>query len=916
MGREADRFHQQLRALYEAARSPTLSRLVALGTEQRPPLTISDTTLSAWLTGEAVPGRSSTPYFMVLVAFLRARAKSGPSTGDWTLLLDRARTERDARRGGKARGSERASEQGPVTLPAESAVFSGRDEAVTRLLTWLAPEWDASEGTSGKGAPGKDAPGKGPDPAQPAVVVSAMTGMGGVGKTALALHAAHHAARNGWFPGGVLFADLRGYSHESPVDAATVADQLLRALGFKGKDLPTTPAEKIDAWRLVLAQLAEQGRPLLAVLDNVRTAGQASPLLPAAGPHRVLVTSRQTLAALGARRIELAPLAPPEAVALLDQVLRLGGDGRPDGEADDRATAQPVDAARIAELCGRLPLALRIMGALLADDRDRPLRDQAEELAAARLDVLALEDTDDQGRPLEVRTVFYLSYRHLPPSQARAFRLLSAAPGPDVGTPAAAVLLGDPVGARRLLRDLARAHLLEHPAAERWSMHDLVRLYAAELGAEHAHSDRRREALSGLLDHYMAETRAATSHLEGSSPDSRFAGREQAMGWLEAERPNLVAAVTDCAAGHVQAVVALGEDLRVFLLRYRRVEDLIAIARATLEGLRRLAAGTAGVSAPDDLMDGFRVLEAGALNNLGNSLREARRYPEAMAAHAEALGVAQRLGDRTLEADCLNGAALVLLRVRRFGDAVAPLRVAAAIHREAGDLRREGRSLANLGTALMRLDRDEEAYEVLGRDLAICRETGDRYGEAETLSNLGLCLRHLGRLDDAVDAHRQACLVFAEMGDPYSEGQSLDNLALCLRRLNRPQEALADHVRAAALFRSVGDRHAEAMAVGNSAGALQEAGRPAEAIPLHVEAAATFEETGDSHAQGAELTNLGRAYEAEGRVLEAAESQLRAIALFRAVGDNGAADAALRLLARLPLPPAPEEDAGTPAEPV
>ncbi|MFJ9373186.1 ATP-binding protein [Streptomyces sp. NPDC101455] len=907
MGEDTDRFQRRLRALYLDAGSPPLSRLVALGIQQRPPLTISDTTLSSWLTGETVPSRASTAYFMALVAFLRAKADAGPSDGTWTQLLDRARTERDARRGGKPRGPNRVADQGPVALPAESAVFSGREAALTELLAWLDPVGDTGHGAD---------PGKGPTSPQPAVVVSAMAGMGGVGKTALALRAAHRAARGGWFPGGVLFADLRGYSHETPADAATVADQLLRALGIPGKELPTTPAEKIDAWRLALARLAEQGRPLLAVLDNVRTAGQVSPLLPGAGPHRVLVTSRQSLAALGARRLELAPLDLPEAVALLDEILRLDSDGRTDGRADDRATTQAADAARIAELCGRLPLALRIIGALLTEDRARPLHDQAEELATARLDVLALDDTDDQGRPWEVRTVFHLSYRHLSPPQARAFRLLSAAPGADIATPAAAVLLGDPAGGRRLLRDLARAHLLEHPAAERWSMHDLVRLYATELRAERADEDSSTQALSGLLAHYLTETRAALSHLEGDLPDDRFPGREQALAWLEEERPNLVAAATDHAGSrsHLRTVMPLGEHLRSFLSRHRRVEDMTAIARATLEGLRSLAAAAPDESAPDDLTDQFREMEAGALNNLGSVLLEARRFPEAMAAHAEALRIARQLGDLSREADGLTGRALVLLELRRFDDAIDPLRRAAAIHREAGELRREGRALANLGITLMRLDRDEEAYEVLDRDLAICRETGDRYGEAQTMSNLGVCLRHLGRFEEAADAHRQAGLVFAEKGRPYSEGQALDNLGLCLRRLDRPEEALADHRRAAALFRSLGDRHAEAMAVGNSAGALQEAGRPAEAIPLHIEAATAFEETGDAHAQGSELTDLGRAYETEGRIPEAAESLTRAAALFRAVGDTAAEDTTLGFLARLPVPPDPGADLSAPVE--
>ncbi|WP_377273504.1 ATP-binding protein [Peterkaempfera sp. SMS 1(5)a] len=939
MGEDADRFQRALHALYQAAGAPPLSRLVALGGEQTPRLTISDTTLSAWLTGEAVPGRASTAYFMVLIAFLRARAGTGPSDGAWTQLLTLARADRDAQRGGRPRGPGRVAEPGPVTLPAESALFSGRERAVAELMGWLDPEAgpgrgaDAAAGTdvgagTGPGGEAGRATGAGPDPSegsttgtghcadprpepdsrraasQRTVLVSAMAGMGGVGKTALAVHVAHLAARRGWFTGGVLFADLRGYSQDTPVDAATVADQLLRALGITGRNLPTTPEGKIDAWRLALARLADQDRPLLAVLDNVRTAGQVLPLLPASGPHRVLITSRQTLATLGVQRLELAPLEPAEAVALLDETLRLHR------EDDDRAAAQAADAARIAELCGRLPLALRIIGALLTEDPHRPLHDQAEELAAARLDVLALDDTDDQGRPLAVRTVFHLSYRHLSAPQARAFRLLSAAPGPDIATPAAAVLLGERTGARRLLRDLARTHLLEQPAPERWSMHDLVGLYAAELGSRQADEDRRTQALGALLDHYLAETRAASSKLEGDSAGDRFPDREDAVAWLEAERPNLVAAVTEHADSHLLTCVELVDCLRAFLSRNRWVEEMTAITRAVLDSIRALGPDGVGALAQGGPGEGFHELEATAMTNLGTSLREARSFPEAMAVHAEALQKAREIGDRFHEALALNGIALVLLDVRRFGDAIAPLTRAAAIHREDGDLRYEGRALANLGTALMRVGRDEEAYDVLDRDLAICRETGDRYGEAETLNNVGLCLRHLGRIQEALDAHQQARLVFVEVGDRYSEAECLDNLALCLRRLGRPEEAADEHAQAGALFRELRDRHSEAMAVGNRAGALQEAGRAAEAIPLHLEAAALFEETGDIHAQGVEFANLGHAYRHVHRLLNAAETFVRAAALFHATGDTAAEDAALRSLSNLPVPPDPTDAVG------
>ncbi|WP_331727794.1 hypothetical protein [Streptomyces sp. NBC_01176] len=259
MGEQIDRFRAELVAVYDAAGRPKLHRLVRLGQEQRPPLKVADSTISGWLTGPTVPGKAHTRYFLVLASFLQHTAELSGSgyaarpEASWQQLLLRARQERNAARGGRPRRNVPSAglPPGPVTLPPASAGFTGRTRELEQIMRWLDPECEQAVDKAA------------------AVVVSAVAGMGGVGKTALAVHAAHQACVRGWFPGGILFADLYGYSND-PVGAGKTADRFLRALGMKAKDLPDTVGAKFDAWRLILNQLAAQGRPLLTVLDNVR----------------------------------------------------------------------------------------------------------------------------------------------------------------------------------------------------------------------------------------------------------------------------------------------------------------------------------------------------------------------------------------------------------------------------------------------------------------------------------------------------------------------------------------------------------------------------------------------------------------------------------------------------------------------
>lgn len=342
------------------------------------------------------------------------------------------------------------------------------------------------------------------DPSAPAeaVMVSAVGGLAGVGKTALTIHAGHAARKAGWFPGGVLFIDLHGYD-QMPVQPRQALDAMLRALGISGEHIPDGTEQRAGLYRSTLAQIKDA---VLIIADNASAEAQVRPLLPGPGPHRVIVTSRHTLAGLGARLLDVTVLDQKAGVALLDRALRAA---RPD---DDRISSDPA-AESLGQACGGLPLALHITGALLAADPGLTAGELAGTLTdeVGRLEGLRYDDGSGIGAP-SVAAAFELSYRQLDADAARLFRLLSVNPGPDLSTAAAAALAAwAPGHARTVLEHLTKAHLVEVAggATGRWRMHDLLRSYARELpdAAEQTQAEDR------LLDYYLTHARAAVAHL-------------------------------------------------------------------------------------------------------------------------------------------------------------------------------------------------------------------------------------------------------------------------------------------------------------------------------------------------------------------------------------------------------------------
>ena len=473
---------------------------------------------------------------------------------------------------------------------------------------------------------------------------------------------------------------------------------------------------------------------------------------------------------------------------------------------DDRITSDPQAAGRLAAVCGGLPLALRITAALLAADPALTVGELADQLAdeVGRLAALRYEDGGTSAP--SVAATFDLSYRHLDEPAARLFRLLAVNPGPDIST-AAAALTGQPAGATRMvLGRLVRAHLVEPAGAGtgRWRMHDLLRLYARQLSGTDTGAEDRDLARDRLLDYYLDRAGTADEHLRaraGMPLPAGFAGRAEALAWLDGERPSLIAAVPMAAAtGRDQIALRLPLSLGEYLDWRRRFDDWLTILAIGRDTARRL---------------GDHMNEAIALNNSGIALREVRRFAEAITAHQDAAAIYRETGDRHSEGRALGNLGGPLLEVRRFDEAITAYQDAAAIYRETGDRHREGAGLTGLGIALLEVRRFDEAITACQDGAAIYRETGDRHGEGMALNNLGLALVEVRRFDEAITAYQDVAAIFRETADRHSEGAALGNLGLALVEVRRFDEAITACQEDLAICRETGDRHREGGALDN-----------------------------------------------------------------------------------------------------
>jgi transcriptional regulator with XRE-family HTH domain/tetratricopeptide (TPR) repeat protein len=719
-------------------------------------------------------GRTKKPYPSSVRAVVRAL---GLPEAAGTELVTRYRAGDGP--GQAAEADEPADAAGGVTVPRQLPTrvphFAGRAGELAQLDAVL----DAAASDQASGATG--------------VVISAIGGTAGVGKTALALHWAHQVAPR--FPDGQLYANLRGFDagRGKPADPADVLRGFLDALGVHPERLPGDAEGLAALYRSVLA-----GRRMLVLLDNAADVAQVRPLLPASPECLVIVTSRRELAALaareGARLLQLDVLSEQEANELL--VARLG---------KERAASEPWAVTELATLCARLPLALSVVVARAAAAPKLPLSSLAAELTelGGRLDAL------DAGDPAaNVRTVLSLSYRHLPETAARMFRLLGLHPGPDISAAAAASLAGITLAqARVALRDLTRASLLMEVVPGRFAFHDLLRAYAAEQ-AEQATPEVITGTRQRMLDHYLHTAHAAHQVLYpgrelidlsagavGVTPEE-FGGKASALAWLEDEYQVLLK-VTDLAArtgfdAHAWRLPVVlwtfhnvcghwhdGTRLhRLALEAARRDGDLSGEAR-TLRGLGSFAMS---LSAFDEAHECLLAAQS-AFKALGDDLGLARtdvifsqalefqgRFAEALAVMDDALRLSESApGDRHMmlvRASALNGSAWNSVQLGDLSVARAFCVKAIELCQAIGYSPGEAGTWDTLGVVLQRLGSHAEAVPCFLRAVSLDREMGNRYDLAMVLAHLGETYEATGDLRGAQEAWDESLLILRTLHHP------------------------------------------------------------------------------------------------------------------------------------------------------
>ena len=651
------------------------------------------------------------------------------------------------------------------SLPAPPTAFTGRAEHVEDLLKALDPTASDDHG---------------------AVPTCAVSGLGGVGKTALAVHAAH--AVRARFPGGTLFVNMRGYD-ASPVAPEEAVLSFLRAFGVRDEHLPAVPEERYALFRSVL----DQCEPVLIVLDNVSAAAQVVPLLPGSTRHRVLVTSRDSLDSLTARSIQLNTLSQDEAAGLIEQSLSTRN------PSDPRARDEPDAVRRLAALCGCLPLALLIVAALLHRSRPRPISMLADELQAAadRVGRLEAPGLDQYETPLVLRPVFEVSYQRLHAEQGRLFRMLALAPSSDFGFDTALALSGmDAEELLRTLDDLASASLITSSAdGDRWVMHDLLRAYGLSISTgEPSFSKEATESRNRLLRHLFLLAVSADRRLHGqvveNSPDL-FASRDEALAWLDLEHASLVNAVLWAEqTEHSRIATPLGVCLDRYLHLQRHFTDGATVSAALHAAARR---------------DRDQTLEMFSLVSSGNAHHELRQYREAAIAHTRALQLAYSVGDLSGQAAAWSNLGRCMHEWKQYDIATQMHSHSQALFARLGDRHREAMAWNNLGMTLTELRRFKEAAHACGSAQQIYARLGDRQREATAWINLGAALREGPDFDTSANAYMNAADLFAELDDHHGVATAWSNVGSLMSDLQNFETAADAFSRCEAVYETLGD---------------------------------------------------------------------------------------------------------------
>ncbi|MFF8972272.1 BTAD domain-containing putative transcriptional regulator [Streptomyces sp. NPDC014995] len=694
----------------------------------------------------------------------------------------------------------------PAQLPATVPDFTGRSSFVAELSEVLA------------GASGPEGAGSGR-----VMAVSALAGIGGVGKTTLAVHVAHRARSA--FPDGQLYVDLQGAGGRA-AEPETVLGSFLRALGTADSAIPDSLEERAALYRSVL-----DGRRVLLLLDNARDAAQIRPLLPGTAGCAALVTSRVRMVDLaGAHLVDLDVMSPDEALALFTKIV-----------GQERVAAEREAALDVVAACGFLPLAIRIAASRLAARRTWTVSVLAAKLAdeRRRLDEL-------QAGDLAVKATFELGYGQLEPAQARAFRLLGLADGPDISLAAAAAVLDLPVEETEdLLESLVDTSLLESAAPGRYRFHDLVRLYARACAErDEWPPSERGAALSRLLDFYLATAAGVyaierpgdrlVNHLEGTEyPRLGFEDRHRAQDWLYSEANCLLACVRQSVGGDV----------------LRRAVDLLwaskDLAESGANAREYEAAARTLCDAARDMRDARA--EGRARTALTHAHVVAGRFKEADDEARQAMELAARARDPLPGCCAPNDRGIIAIYENRHADGERYLQQAIDNFRADGNDVGEASALCNLSRIHLATGRTSSAIELAQQGIDIY----DRMGLTLRLANgryaLGIALTQAGRLSEALEQLTEALALFHDNRQPLWEGVTHFRIAEAHLAAQRPTLA-AGHAEQAIALRGIGGEWRRGTVLTVLGKALAAVGQSDRARACWQEALSIYERLGSSEA--------------------------------------------------------------------
>jgi tetratricopeptide (TPR) repeat protein/DNA-binding SARP family transcriptional activator len=747
--------------------------------------------------------------------------------------------------------------------------------------------------------------------------VNVIEGMAGVGKTALAVHAAR--AVTAQYPDGVFYLNFHTHDPGGPsLDGADAVHRLLRMLSA-----PTTqmPAELGECVALLRAQLSR--RRAVVILDDAARHDQVGPLLSAAGQNMILITTRRRLPALeGAQALTLDVLSMEDAITLFR---RIAGQGRVHDEGE---------AATAVRLCGRLPLAIQLAAGRLAQDYPPRVADLVGELSQspARLGGAGAASP-------EVMSAFELSYRSLEPEHQQFFRRLGLNPCPSVSLPAAAALGGSSLAeADKALTVLLDHHLIAQASVGQFRFHDLIREYAATCAEREESRSEQRQAVGRLLDYYLVAADEADRvlhpfrhRLPGPAPRSPSASPalrtpEGAAGWLESEWRNILQAaryahrhewkqkcadLTHALAGYLEVSAYWGEAIAAHTLALQACRDAADPARTAQASLdlsevsQQTGRYEAALPLAEDAAAIYRSLadrrgEAEALDHIGMAHARAGRFREALAYFREARIADSDAASRHCVARTLSHAGIVSWQLGRYDDAVAQLREALSLFQDIGDRRGQAKTLNNLGEIQLYCGYHRDALESYQKSLEIFREIGGAQNEAILYHNIGSIYHYKGCYEEGLDAYRSALATFRSIGDLPNESGVLNGIGAIYRSAECHDEALIYHEKARAIAEEIGDQSQQLTAIRGIADVRRECGRYDEALDYYDTALSMARQIGDPYQEAKVLEGIGEATLSARRPDHARIVFRQALDIFEQLGVPEAESARVRIEAMDP----------------